>query len=211
MINFELYAANAQGFELKRRGELKLIKVFQAEVFSQFLAGDSLAACYAAVAAVANRWLDMLDTQVRGGWGRVAPHLFWVLGRGSHKPSSRSLDIFKLPRLRPAQRGAGHLHRTYTNSNPTQGCDLTDEELISYISEATTMSKGLEEYEGRKSCPITCARRLGQFLGDERIRDKGLNCQYVIARRCVSIFQRAVFGRGEGTDGYTIMCFLLHP
>jgi hypothetical protein len=30
----------------------------------------------------------------------------------------------------------------------TQGCDLTDEELIDHISEATTMSKSLEEYEG---------------------------------------------------------------
>lgn len=49
---------------LQRRGELKLIKVFQAEVFEQFLAGSSLSECYDAVAAVANRWLDMLDTQV---------------------------------------------------------------------------------------------------------------------------------------------------
>lgn len=53
-----------QGFELKRRGELKLIKVFQAEIFDQFLRGDSLQGCYDAVAGVANRWLDMLDTQV---------------------------------------------------------------------------------------------------------------------------------------------------
>ena len=30
----------------------------------------------------------------------------------------------------------------------TQGVDLTDEELIEHISEATTMSKSLEEYEG---------------------------------------------------------------
>lgn len=49
---------------VQRRGELKLIKVFQAEVFEQFLAGSSLSECYDAVAAVANRWLDMLDTQV---------------------------------------------------------------------------------------------------------------------------------------------------
>lgn len=35
---------------------------------------------------------------------------------------------------------------------------------------------------GRKSCAITTARRLGQFLGDERIKDKGLNCNYVVAR-----------------------------
>ena len=35
---------------------------------------------------------------------------------------------------------------------------------------------------GRKSCAITTAKRLGQFLGDERIKDKGLNCAYVIAQ-----------------------------
>ncbi len=45
------------------------------------------------------------------------------------------------------------------------------------------MSKALDEYEGRKSCAITTACRLAQFLGDERIKDKGLNCNYVIARR----------------------------
>lgn len=45
------------------------------------------------------------------------------------------------------------------------------------------MSKALDEYEGRKSCAITTARRLAQFLGDERIKDKGLNCNYVIAKR----------------------------
>ena len=50
---------------MKRRGELKLIKVFQAEVFERFLGGSTLAECYDSVAAVANRWLDMLDTRVR--------------------------------------------------------------------------------------------------------------------------------------------------
>lgn len=58
--------AELKGFELKRRGELKLIKVFQSEVFDQFLEGDTLEECYQAVAAVANRWLDLLDTQVGG-------------------------------------------------------------------------------------------------------------------------------------------------
>ena len=38
----------------------------QGEVFDQFLKGDTLEECYAAVAAVANRWLDMLDTRVGG-------------------------------------------------------------------------------------------------------------------------------------------------
>ena len=118
--------AELKGFELKRRGELKLIKVFQAEVFSKFLEGDSLAGCYAAVAAVADRWLDLLDS-----------------------------------------RGAG----------------VDDDELMSYISESCTMSKALDEYDGRKSLPATTARRLAEFLGDARIKDKGLNATYVVSNR----------------------------
>ena len=67
--------------------------------------------------------------------------------------------------------------------NLLQGVDLSHDELLSFISESCTMSKALDEYEGRKSCAITTARRLAQFLGDERIKDKGLNCNYVVARR----------------------------
>lgn len=62
---------------LQRRGELKLIKLFQAEVFEQFLAGNSLKECYDAVAAVANRWLDMLDTEV--SWQHLYPQLAYQL------------------------------------------------------------------------------------------------------------------------------------
>lgn len=58
---------NLQGFELKRRGELKLIKAFQGEVFAEFLKGETLKDCYAAVGAVADRWLDLLDTQALPG------------------------------------------------------------------------------------------------------------------------------------------------
>ena len=125
VFNFDGTLAELKGFELKRRGELKLIKVFQGEVFDQFLKGDTLEECYKAVGTVANRWLDMLDTR---------------------------------------------------------GSDLTDDELLDHISETCVMSKSLEEYEGRKSCATTCAARLAQFLGDDRIRDKGLVCNYVIAR-----------------------------
>eukprot|EP00900_Chrysochromulina_parva_P027266 jgi/Chrpa1/9173/Chrysochromulina_OHIO_Genome00022984-RA len=60
--------AELKGFELKRRGELKLIKVFQTEVFgegsdSPFLKGEDLASCYAKVAEVADRWVDVLDSR----------------------------------------------------------------------------------------------------------------------------------------------------
>ncbi|KNA12254.1 hypothetical protein SOVF_127620 [Spinacia oleracea] len=116
--------AELKGFEIKRRGELKLIKVFQAELFDKFLNGSTLEECYAAVAAVADRWLDLLDSQ---------------------------------------------------------GKDIADSELLHYISESSTMSKSLADYGQQKSCAVTTAKRLADFLGDTMVKDKGLLCQYIVA------------------------------
>jgi len=57
--------AELKGFEVKRRGELKLIKIFQTQIFKVFLEGMTLEECYAAVAKVANRWLDVLFSKGR--------------------------------------------------------------------------------------------------------------------------------------------------
>lgn len=118
--------AELKGFELKRRGELQLIKNFQSDIFNVFLEGDTLESCYKAVADVANRWLDVLDTK---------------------------------------------------------GSMLEDEDLIGLICENRSMSKTLKEYEGQKSTSITTARRLGQFLGEDMVKDKGLQCKYIISNK----------------------------
>lgn len=118
--------AELKGFELKRRGELQLIKNFQSDIFKLFLEGDSLESCYEAVANVANNWLDVLET--KGGM-------------------------------------------------------LEDEDLIELICENRSMSKSLSEYEGQKSTSITTAKRLGQFLGEEMVKDAGLACKYIISAR----------------------------
>lgn len=52
--------AELKGFEVKRRGELKLIKIFQSQIFKVFLDGGTLEECYASVAKVADQWLDIL-------------------------------------------------------------------------------------------------------------------------------------------------------
>jgi DNA polymerase epsilon subunit 1 len=52
--------AELKGFEVKRRGELQLIKIFQSQIFENFLLGTTTEECYAAVAGVADRWLDVL-------------------------------------------------------------------------------------------------------------------------------------------------------
>jgi len=63
VFNFDGSLAELKGFELKRRGELQLVKTFQSEVFKRFLDGGSLDECYQSVASVANLWLDVLDNQ----------------------------------------------------------------------------------------------------------------------------------------------------
>ncbi|GAA5902780.1 hypothetical protein JCM6882_004064 [Rhodosporidiobolus microsporus] len=55
--------AELKGFEVKRRGELQLIKTFQSQIFEKFLLGTTLKECYAAVATVADKWLDVLFTK----------------------------------------------------------------------------------------------------------------------------------------------------
>ncbi|KAK0725137.1 DNA polymerase epsilon [Lasiosphaeris hirsuta] len=118
--------AELKGFEVKRRGELKLIKIFQQQIFKFFLEGKTLAECYTAVATVANRWLDVLDSK---------------------------------------------------------GTTLADEELMELISENRSMSKTLEEYGAQKSTSITTAKRLADFLGEGMVKDKGLNCKFIICAR----------------------------
>ncbi|KAJ3733842.1 hypothetical protein DFJ43DRAFT_1131175 [Lentinula guzmanii] len=52
--------AELKGFEVKRRGELQLIKHFQSQIFEKFLLGSTTEECYKAVAQVADQWLDVL-------------------------------------------------------------------------------------------------------------------------------------------------------
>ena len=55
--------AELKGFEIKRRGELKLIKLFQSQVFKTFLKGNTKEECYSEVGKIADHWLDILYTK----------------------------------------------------------------------------------------------------------------------------------------------------
>lgn len=60
VFNHDGSLAELKGFEVKRRGELQLIKIFQSQIFEKFLLGTTTEECYAAVAEVADQWLDVL-------------------------------------------------------------------------------------------------------------------------------------------------------
>lgn len=65
--------AELKGFEVKRRGELQLIKIFQSSVFEAFLKGTTLEEVYASVAKVADYWLDVLYSKVKSYGQMSAP------------------------------------------------------------------------------------------------------------------------------------------
>ena len=65
VYNHDGSIAELKGFEIKRRGELKLIQVFQEEIFPLYLAGHNREGVYSAVGSVANRWLAALDAKGR--------------------------------------------------------------------------------------------------------------------------------------------------
>ncbi|PHJ19863.1 dna polymerase family b protein, partial [Cystoisospora suis] len=52
-----------KGFELKRRGELQFIKLFQTEVFPRFIDGKSKQEAYASAASVALRYRELLRSE----------------------------------------------------------------------------------------------------------------------------------------------------
>lgn len=157
VFNHDGSLAELKGFEVKRRGELKLIKIFQTQIFKFFLGGSTLTETYEAVAKVANQWLDVL-----------------------------------------------YQH----------GVTLADEELIDLICENRSMSKALEEYGTQKSTSITTAKRLAEFLGAQMVKDKGLNCKYIISSkpRNAPVTDRAIpvaiFSAEEPVKGYFLRKWL---
>nr|ASF90262.1 hypothetical protein SPAR03885 [Bartheletia paradoxa] len=118
--------AELKGFEVKRRGELQLIKIFQSQIFDKFLLGTTTEDCYAEVAKVADQWLDVLFSKAS---------------------------------------------------------NLEDDELVELIAENRSMSKTLAEYGTQKSTSIRTAKRLGEFLGDQMVKDKGLACRFIISAK----------------------------
>lgn len=45
------------------------------------------------------------------------------------------------------------------------------------------MSRNLTDYGAQKSTSITCAKRLAELLGNEIVKDKGLNVKFIISKK----------------------------
>lgn len=89
VFNFDGSLAELKGFEVKRRGELQIIKIFQSSVFEAFLHGNSLEECYASVAKVADYWLDVLYSK---GCNMPDSELFELISE--NRSMSRKLEEY---------------------------------------------------------------------------------------------------------------------
>ncbi|KAM0677458.1 DNA polymerase epsilon catalytic subunit [Binucleata daphniae] len=63
VINQEGKISELKGFEFKRRGELKIVKKFQEDIFAQFLEGDTLKECYAVLKETCMYYLDIIKSE----------------------------------------------------------------------------------------------------------------------------------------------------
>ncbi|KAL7068256.1 putative DNA polymerase epsilon catalytic subunit [Cryptosporidium serpentis] len=66
VYGFDNKLKELKGFELKRRGELQLIKILQEEIFPAFLHGSSKQEAYESVARTTLRWLNLIETRGSG-------------------------------------------------------------------------------------------------------------------------------------------------
>ena len=89
VFNFDGSLAELKGFEVKRRGELQIIKIFQSTVFEAFLKGEDLVGCFDAVARVADYWLDVLYSR---GANMPDTELFELISES--KNMSRKLEDY---------------------------------------------------------------------------------------------------------------------
>eukprot|EP00746_Dinoflagellata_sp_MGD_P145157 gnl/MRDRNA2_/MRDRNA2_77802_c0_seq1.p1 gnl/MRDRNA2_/MRDRNA2_77802_c0~~gnl/MRDRNA2_/MRDRNA2_77802_c0_seq1.p1 ORF type:complete len:2564 (-),score=510.18 gnl/MRDRNA2_/MRDRNA2_77802_c0_seq1:8-7699(-) len=114
--------AELKGFEMKRRGELKMLQIFQEEVFPVFLKGSTKPEVYQAVGDCANRWLDVLDSK---GITMTDDEVLYYLSE--NKSMSKSVvdsGSYKSVQITTAKRLAEFLGNESLLTSPSVACHL---------------------------------------------------------------------------------------
>ncbi|KAE9461327.1 hypothetical protein C3L33_06754, partial [Rhododendron williamsianum] len=180
--------AELKGFEIKRRGELKLIKVFQEKGRSmrRKLEKNCPLKGFLTFVICCNVQTPKALPTIAGIW---CCHMVYA-------PEAELFDKFLHgSTLEECYSAVASVANRWLDLLDNQGKDIADSELLDYISESSTMSKSLADYGQQKSCAVTTAKRLADFLGDAMVKDKGLRCQYVVAcepKQGTPVSERAV-------------------
>lgn len=90
-----------------------------------------------------------------------------------------------------------------------RGEGIDDKELLEYIEESKSLNKTIDEYHTQKGVALTSAKRMAEFLGEDFIKGKKLNCFFIISQKPISttVSERAIptsnFSMDEATKKST--------
>lgn len=89
VFDFNGKISEIKGFEIKRRGELGIVKNFQREIFGQFLKGHNLKTLYEECARTSRKWLEIITSK-----GKHASNQRIIELLSQVKVLSRNLDEY---------------------------------------------------------------------------------------------------------------------
>lgn len=177
VYDFDNRIAELKGFELKRRGELQLLKAFQADVFPQFVHEDLIVA----TGSTGRRGDGMLSGR---GSIRNPPTLESTAKASNSRPESAAWGSVVLSKREALYRCVSEVAERWVrflrSRGRSAGADLAT--VIALLEESTTLSKSVEDAGSYKSMGITAAKRLADLRQDQTYtKHSGVRAAYVVS------------------------------
>ncbi|CAD8196110.1 unnamed protein product [Paramecium pentaurelia] len=165
--------AEVKGFEIKRRGELQIIKQFQQDLFSEFLKGTNLTECYQACAEVGKKLLKILMT---GGEGIPQQELLDLIGESR----VLSKEISEYDNKKGVAITAGKRIAEYLGSDQIRGGSLNCQYIITKLPHNTPVNERSIPLLIFESSFETRKKYLRKWLKEPQLQDDELTlCKIV--------------------------------
>ncbi|VDN01879.1 unnamed protein product [Thelazia callipaeda] len=173
VFNFDGSLAELKGFEIKRRGELALIKYFQNSVFKAFLKGKNHLEAYEHAANEANYWLDVLFSK---GASLPDRELFDLIAE--NRSMSKKLDDYgeqKSTSISTAKRLAEFL-----GDDMVKDAGLACRFIISKLPLDAPVAQRAIPLAIFQASPNVCAHYLRKWTRDTAITKDNINIRHII-------------------------------
>ncbi|CAD8196556.1 unnamed protein product [Paramecium octaurelia] len=165
--------AEVKGFEIKRRGELQIIKQFQQELFSEFLKGTNLTECYQACAEVGKKLLRILFT---GGEGISQQELLDLIGESR----VLSKEISEYDNKKGVAITAGKRIAEYLGSDQVRGGSLNCQYIITKLPHNTPVNERSIPLLIFESSFETRRKYLRKWLKEPQLQDDDLTLSKIV-------------------------------
>ncbi|CAD8121665.1 unnamed protein product [Paramecium sonneborni] len=165
--------AEIKGFEIKRRGELQIIKLFQQNLFSEFLKGSNLTECYQACAEVGKKLLKILLT---GGEGISQQELLELIGESR----VLSKEISEYDKQKGVAITAGKRIAEYLGSDQMKGGSLNCQYIITKLPHNTPVNERSIPLLIFESSQEIRKKYLRKWLKEPQLQDDDLTLSKIV-------------------------------